>query len=264
MCAQAFVSLVWRCLSHFGSSHFMLKILVVLALGEFLLLTSFASTPRRIFMVRKGWSTVGSAKWVASDHPRPKPPSAQWSQTKPSDKSNRAAGVWPDSKQALAPQVSGPQFPRGGGVVDEGIDECLPRDPIPPELLHPVRSFKLDTYTSRRGAAGASKMTTEHLRPLLHEGRSLELFSELCSRLAQDKVPQIVVDMVRSGRLTVLTKPERRSQRDCGGDVIRRLVARTMAQQMAEIVERATAPHQYTLSTRAGCECVAHVLQGLT
>ena len=38
----------------------------------------------------------------------------------------------------------------------------------------------------------------------------------------------------------------------------------TMAQEMAETVERATAPHQYALSTRAGCECVAHVLLGLT
>ena len=32
-------------------------------------------------------------------------------------------------------------------------------------------------------------MTTEDLRPLLHEGKSLELFSEVCSRLAQAKVP---------------------------------------------------------------------------
>ena len=63
----------------------------------------------------------------------------------------------------------------------------VPHDPIPPELLPrvPARSFKLDTNrlcrnlrSSRRGAAGGpSGMTTEHLRPLLHEGRSLELFS---------------------------------------------------------------------------------------
>ena len=43
-----------------------------------------------------------------------------------------------------------------------------------------------------------------------------------------------------------------------------RLVARTMAQQLSEAVERATAPYQHALSTRAGCECVAHVLQGIT
>ena len=46
--------------------------------------------------------------------------------------------------------------------------------------------------------------------------------------------------------------------------MIRWLVARTIAQQLSETVERTTAPFQYTLSTKAGCECVAHALQGLT
>ena len=45
---------------------------------------------------------------------------------------------------------------------------------------------------------------------------------------------------------------------------MRRLVARTMAQQLAPQVESATAPFQYALSTRAGSECVAHVIQGLS
>ena len=39
-------------------------------------------------------------------------------------------------------------------------------------------------------------------------------------------------------------------------------MARTMTQQLTKAVEAATTPHQYTLSTRAGCECIAHVLQG--
>ena len=47
------------------------------------------------------------------------------------------------------------------------------------------------------------------------------------------------------------------------GDVIRRLTARTIAQQLGKVVEAATAPFQYALSTRAGCECVAHTLQAL-
>ena len=46
--------------------------------------------------------------------------------------------------------------------------------------------------------------------------------------------------------------------------MVRRLVARTMAQQLSEAVERATSPYQWAFSTRAGCECVAHVLQGIT
>ena len=47
------------------------------------------------------------------------------------------------------------------------------------------------------------------------------------------------------------------------GDVLRRLVARTIAQQIGAAVERATAPFQYALKTRAGCECVSHTLQTL-
>ena len=45
------------------------------------------------------------------------------------------------------------------------------------------------------------------------------------------------------------------------GDVVRRLVGRTIAQQL---MEGATAPFQYALSTKAGCECVAHALQALS
>ena len=48
------------------------------------------------------------------------------------------------------------------------------------------------------------------------------------------------------------------------GDLLRRLVARTMAQQLEPAIERATAPFQYALTTRAGTECVAHVVQALT
>ena len=48
------------------------------------------------------------------------------------------------------------------------------------------------------------------------------------------------------------------------GDVFRRLVARTIAQQISPTVERGTAPFQYALTTRAGAECIAHVIQTLT
>ena len=48
------------------------------------------------------------------------------------------------------------------------------------------------------------------------------------------------------------------------GEVIRRLTARTMAQQLRPAIEAATAPFQYALSTRAGCECVSHALQAIS
>ena len=39
-------------------------------------------------------------------------------------------------------------------------------------------------------------------------------------------------------------------------------VARTMDQQLGKAEETATSPHQYAVSTMAGCECIAHILQG--
>ena len=37
-----------------------------------------------------------------------------------------------------------------------------------------------------------------------------------------------------------------------------------MSQQLMEDVEHGAAIFQYAISTRAGCECIAHVLQGIT
>ena len=48
------------------------------------------------------------------------------------------------------------------------------------------------------------------------------------------------------------------------GDVIRRLVAWTTAQQLTLAVKRATPPHQYALCTKAVCECIVQAQQGIT
>ena len=145
------------------------------------------------------------------------------------------------------------------------------RDPIPREVMEhaPIRPFALDEdvffknlRSAKRGAAGGpSGMTVEHLRPLLDSVSDLKLFHSMAEGLARGAVPE-VVEALRLGRLTALRKP-------CGvrgivaGDVVRRLVSRTMAQQLGTVVESATAPYQYALRTRAGCECIAHALQGL-
>ena len=44
---------------------------------------------------------------------------------------------------------------------------------------------------------------------------------------------------------------------------MRRLVSRTMAQLLGTVVESTTALYHFALRTRAGCECIAHALQGL-
>ena len=82
--------------------------------------------------------------------------------------------------------------------------------------------------------------------------------------MARGEVPDRIKPVVRLGRLTALRKPDGGVRGIVVGDVLRRLVARTIAQQIADQVEAATAPFQYALKTRAGSECVAHILQHLT
>ena len=113
-------------------------------------------------------------------------------------------------------------------------------------------------------ARGPSGLTTEHLRLLLDDARALHLFFMVAQKLARADFPEAVVDLIRVGRLTSLTKPDVGVRGIVEGDVVRRLVARTISQQLGPEVEQATRPYQYAMSTRAGCECVAHALQGLT
>ena len=66
------------------------------------------------------------------------------------------------------------------------------------------------------------------------------------------------------GRMTALSKPDGGVRGIVVGDIVRRLVARSIAKQIAKKVEAMTAVVQYALSTKAGCECVAHILQSMT
>ena len=74
----------------------------------------------------------------------------------------------------------------------------------------------------------------------------------------------MIVSAIRQGRMTALQKRDGGVRGIVAGDALRRLVARTIAQQSTKDVEAYTAPFQYALSTRAGCECIAHALQALS
>ena len=145
----------------------------------------------------------------------------------------------------------------------------MPRDPIPPEILHHVPQtpfalaedkFGANLRSAIRGTEGGpSGMTNEHLRPLLDSERDMHLFFRVGELLARGDILENVASVLRKGRLTALQKPGGGVRGIVAGDVIRRLVARTVAQQLGKAVEHATVPFQYALSTRAGCECVEAV-----
>ena len=148
----------------------------------------------------------------------------------------------------------------------------VPREPLPYDLWTRGGEVDLDeaiftknVRSARRGAAsGPSGMTFDHLRPLLDSTRDTHLLFLVAEILATAQVPPVIVSAIRQGRMTALQK---RDGGVCGivtGDALRRLVARTIAQQLTKAVEAHTAPFQYALSTRAGCECIAHALQALS
>ena len=77
-------------------------------------------------------------------------------------------------------------------------------------------------------------MTTEHLRPLLDDVRATRLFFRLGENLARAQVPEVAVAMVRSGRMTALSKDDGGVRGIVTGDVVRRLVARPLLNNWAQ------------------------------
>ena len=128
----------------------------------------------------------------------------------------------------------------------------VPYAPLPqPILQHQAeRPFALDKElflknlkrTRRGAAAGPSGVTTEHLKPVLSDSRDAERLFSAGLLLAQANIPQEILTALRMGRVTALQKPNGSVCGIVASDVFRRLVARTMAQQLRPAIERATSP----------------------
>ena len=65
-------------------------------------------------------------------------------------------------------------------------------------------------------------------------------------------------------RLTALAKPDGGVRRIATGTSVRRLAARTLAKHFTKVFEAEIAPFQDALSTRAGTDCVGHMLREAT
>ena len=139
---------------------------------------------------------------------------------------------------------------------DTRIRLPAPREPLPEELFErrgPLFQLDHDLFAknlrvARRGAAaGPSGMTADHLRPLLDSVADTTRFWRLAQDLARATVPEDVVDAVKLGKMTALQKPKGGVRGIVSGDIIHRLVARTISQQFFSAVQVATAPFQYAL-----------------
>ena len=100
-----------------------------------------------------------------------------------------------------------------------------------------------------------------HLQPLLSHAWDLRNFIRAGEQLSRARVTRSIRKAIRLERLTSLQKPNGLVRGIVAGDIVR--VARTMSQQLMFEVQDATAPFQYALATKSGCESIA-ALQGLT
>ena len=106
-------------------------------------------------------------------------------------------------------------------------------------------------------------MTADHLRIILDSLNTHLLFT-MGEQMARANLPHAIVGAIRLGVMTALQKRSGGVRGIVAGDILCRIVGRTIAQQISAAVGSATAPFQYAMSTRAGTECVAHALQALT
>ena len=107
-------------------------------------------------------------------------------------------------------------------------------------------------------------MTANHLHPMLESEADTELLTTFADTFAKGEVPHEIVNALRMERMTALRKPDGGVRAIVVGDLFRRLVSRTLAKHFAQQAEDATAPFQHAFKKRAGCECVALILQSLT
>ena len=100
-------------------------------------------------------------------------------------------------------------------------------------------------------------MTAEHLQVGFESPVICGLIGGVACQFARARMPAEVVVAIRLVRTTALQKPDGGVRGIVVGDVFRRLIARTMAQQF-------THPFQHALPTKTGTECVTHIVQALT
>ena len=149
---------------------------------------------------------------------------------------------------------------------------CL-RDPIPPDILNaaPVEPLVLDAEdfarnirSAKRGAAGSpSGMTADHLRLILESELDTHAFCRAAQEFARAQVPPDVVAVLRMGRITALQKPGGGVRGIVCGNIVRRLVARTIAQKISPAGLEATSPFQYVLVQRRE-ESLLHIQSSLS
>ena len=135
--------------------------------------------------------------------------------------------------------------------------------PAPPNI--PPTQLLTNLRRARKGAApGPSGFTAEVLRLVLDDDATTQHFVAVATSLAKAEVPHQVSQAIGLGRVVALQKPNGRVRGIVIGDLLRRLVSRSLAQTYASHFHTACMPHQFALSTRTGTEAIVHALTAAT
>ena len=112
---------------------------------------------------------------------------------------------------------------------------------------------------------GPGGCTNEMLRLCLDDMELFQLLFRAPEDFARAQVPDAVMKAFMFATMTALQKPEGGGVRGIATSTsFRRFVAKCLARQFGKAVESACAPFQFALSTRAGTDCVRHVVGVLT
>ena len=191
---------------------------------------------------------------------QPRRPSANASEHAP--KCGRASSLAHD-RYSRQPSSRGARRPHG-------MHSLIPRSARPRRgSRRPLSCFSTNRGALRSALRPSSRQRTsrsppgwggwliQHLKLLLQDLEALELLAEAATHLAQAHVPADVVAGLAMARLTALRKPDGGVRGIATGDVFRRLVARTLAKEWAQVFDNATRPYQFALQARAGTDALA-------
>ena len=105
---------------------------------------------------------------------------------------------------------------------------------------------------------GPSGFTADILRVVFDDAEASQTFSDVASNFACARVPDDMVPALGLGRVVAPRKPNGGTR---GPVILRRLVTRTLAQQIAGPIAEAWDPRQYALGSRVGAEALIHEVQ---
>ena len=149
-------------------------------------------------------------------------------------------------------------------VVREIPEEVRQFEPGVPVVLGRA-TFVKSLQTARRGSSpGPGGWTYEHLKIMLEGTNIFDMLFEAASSFAQARIPEEVKAPLMSARLTALAKEDGGLRGNCGREHSTAVGREDVGQAIRGEFEEECAPFQYALSTRAGTDCVGHMLRAAT